>query len=100
MAALLLSRTGQDTSGVPPEQLVPLHTKACRGQGKSSTHHDRPRLTRPYLNTRVPKDNHGKAIHRISDKVTDLVLRLRKDVMEGRSTSLNACLLAENFLLT
>lgn len=50
---------------MPPEQLVPLHTKACRGQGKSSTHHDRPRLTHSrLLNTRVPKENRGNAVHR------------------------------------
>lgn len=29
----------------------------------------------------MPKDNHGNAIHRIGDKVANLVLRLRRDVM-------------------
>lgn len=36
----LLASAAYDAGGVPPEQLLPLHAKACQGQGRSSTGHD------------------------------------------------------------
>lgn len=59
----LLASAAYDAGGVPPEQLLPLHAKACQGQGRSSTGHDTPHtVMRTPLHTAV-MDSHVTASH-------------------------------------
>lgn len=80
LAAVLLCSTVGDAGGVPPEQLVPLHTEDGGVKGKGQ--HVTPELASPHTPacTRVPKGNGVSA---------NQSLGLRRLLLGTRNTSPN-----------